>query len=97
MNEWTKHEAEIIWLHGLTDWWPDSIKLPGDNPLSVSAGWVGAFLPERALHRLDELKHTGQRWVRHISTGVHAHRIGLVSEYMSDEEIGVALAKARGE
>ena len=96
-DRWTKMDCEIIWLHGLTDWWPDSINLPGDNPLIAGVGYVGACMPERAERRIENLRNAGERYVRHISPGVHAHRIGYASEYFTDCQIDALLTAVRGE
>lgn len=72
---------ENAWLEGQTDWWPDSIAIPGIVTQKIMTGSPSSDMPDKAQCRVNVLKSNGEIYVTNITTGVHAYRIGFVSEY----------------
>jgi hypothetical protein len=68
------------WLAGETEWWPDNIPLEESNGLTRQ-GDPSSPMPALAIERTQILRDAGEQYVVHISPGLHAYRIGVVSDY----------------
>jgi hypothetical protein len=75
---------EREWLAGNTEWWPDTIDLPGDAEQIIRSGCPSSPMPRKAQERIQKLRDAGETYVTHVSPGVHAYRIGFASEYLTN-------------
>ena len=75
---------EQAWREGLTDWWPDSLPLPGAKDQGARCGDPSSPMPDKARDRVIALRARGEQYVTHVDTGVHAYRIGFWHEYLGD-------------
>lgn len=80
-----KEKWEREWLAGNTEWWPDTIDLPGDAEQIIRAGCPSSPMPRKAQERIQKLREAGARYVIHVDSGVHAYRIGYAREYLANE------------
>ena len=82
------HEAwEREWLADNTEWWPDTIDLPGDSEQIIRAGCPSSPMPKKAQERIQKLRDAGEIYVTHVAPGVHAYRIGFASEYLPNSPV----------
>lgn len=72
---------EREWLAGNTEWWPDTIELQCDVEQIIRSGCPSSPMPRKAQERIQKLQDAGESYVAHVSPGVHAYKIGFVSEY----------------
>lgn len=77
---------EREWMAGNTEWWPDSIDLSGDAEQVIRSGCPSSPMPKKAQERIQKLRDAGEIYVTHVKSGVHAYRIGLVSEYLPNNQ-----------
>ena len=77
----SRAEQERRWLADETNWWPDTLPLVGEADNGVRRGDPSSPMPPVAQRRVDDLRRAGEEFVAHVESGVHAYRIGRVSEY----------------
>ncbi len=86
---------EREWLAGNTEWWPDTIDLPGDAEQVIRAGCPSSPMPKKAQDRIQKLRDAGEIYVTHVASGVHAYCIGLASEYLPNAKCPSVDAKGK--